>query len=336
MCIIAIARKGVAMPDLETIRNMWYRNPDGAGFMWADGKSVHIEKGFMELEDLEKRLEAFQKEVDTKANAVILHFRIGTAGGNVAANTHPFPITDDIPMLQKLRVKTPLAVAHNGVISITPRQKDISDTMEYIASQLAPLYRGVKDFYRNKNLMTMVGNAINGSRMAFMNVKGEIFTVGNFVTDEKTGMLYSNTSYEGGYKPYNAVHCGYYDYGWSDDDIYEFWSKKYPKGETLPAKGKSPFDDNYTYCTDLLMPLEDWDYIVSDAHMFGGDEENFWVSSAGELFWYDDYAMVCYPVGGNYTIYSDNGLPLKWDAKKAVSMPIDFEAEFEITDLIGE
>lgn len=338
MCIIAVSRKGVAMPSLDTIRNMWYRNPDGAGFMWADGKSVHIEKGFMKLADLEKRLEKFQADVDTKAHAVILHFRIGTAGGNIPANTHPFPISDDIPMLQKLKVKTSLAVAHNGVIDVTPRQKDISDTMEYIASQLAPLYRGVKDFYRNKNLMTMVGNAINGSRMAFMTPSGEIYTVGNFTTDEKTGLLYSNTSYEGGYRPYNNIHCGYYDYGygWDDDELYEFWKNKYDKGETLPVKGDNPFEGKYTYYTDLLQPLEDSDYIVSESHMFGGDEESFWISSTGELFWYDDYNMVCYPISGNYTVYNMNGLPFKWDSKKAESMPIEWDADWEIEDLIGE
>ena len=67
--------------------------------------------------------------------------------------------------------------------------------MEYIASQLAPLHRGVPDFYKNQDLMIMVSNAIDGSRMAFMNEAGEVYTIGNFIED-CNGIKYSNHSFE--------------------------------------------------------------------------------------------------------------------------------------------
>ena len=165
MCIIAAKPAGTKMPATTTIENMWYRNHDGAGFMYAHGGTVHIEKGFMKLDDFKKALERVQEKVNLNATSVVMHFRIATHGGVMPANTHPFPVTSSISMLQKLKCTTSLGVAHNGIISSVNPRKGISDTMEYIASQLAPLYKGVPTFYENPNLMEMVSNAIAGAGM---------------------------------------------------------------------------------------------------------------------------------------------------------------------------
>ena len=47
MCIIVAVPANTPMPTADTIRECFISNPDGAGFMYADGKSVHIRKGFM-------------------------------------------------------------------------------------------------------------------------------------------------------------------------------------------------------------------------------------------------------------------------------------------------
>ena len=196
MCIIAAKPAGKAMPAASTIEQMWCRNHDGAGFMYAYGGKVHIEKGFMKLGDLTNALKRVRSTVDLDSCAVVMHFRIATHGGVIPANTHPFPVTSSIGLLQKLTCSTSLGVAHNGIISsVTPR-KGISDTMEYIASQLGPLYKGVPNFYENPHLMEMVSNAVD-SRLAFLTGEGKLYTVGNFVEDE--GIMYSNSSY----KPYD-------------------------------------------------------------------------------------------------------------------------------------
>ena len=57
MCIIAAKAKGVAMPDDQTIENMWYGNSDGAGFMYAENGKVYIRKGFMEYSQFRKALD---------------------------------------------------------------------------------------------------------------------------------------------------------------------------------------------------------------------------------------------------------------------------------------
>ena len=182
MCVIAVKPANVAMIDNKTIENMWYNNDDGAGFMYPT--HVKIKKGYMTLR-LKKALKALEKEIDTVKTPIVLHFRIGTSGGNIAANTHPFPVSENLAALQKTHLTAPLAVAHNGVIDIKPRKKDISDTMEYIISQLAPLYQLKEDFYRQEAGKKLIYNAIQ-SKDGLYGRAGRNRLAGNF---EKTASI---------------------------------------------------------------------------------------------------------------------------------------------------
>ena len=291
MCVIAVKPANAAMIDNKTIENMWYNNDDGAGFMYPGPGGVKIRKGFMTLKALKKALKELNKEIDTTATPIILHFRIGTSGGNIAANTHPFPVSENLAALQKTQLTTPLAVAHNGVIDIRPRKKDISDTMEYIISQLAPLYQLKKDFYRLEAGKQLVYNAIQ-SKMAFMDAAGRISLVGKF---EKDGEYYfSNFSYKSFYKSYN-----YWD-KW-DDYTFKNWNKK-------------------GYTVRLLQWLDDRDgYIVTDSGEIV-EAFDYLLSSSGELYIYDYALDAAIPVDGQ--AYTHAGTPLKWDAEKAEMMEI--------------
>lgn len=294
MCVIAVKPANAAMIDNEIIENMWYNNDDGAGFMYPAHGGVKIRKGFMTLNALKKALKTLEKEIDTTATPIVLHFRIGTSGGNIAANTHPFPVSENLAALQKTQLITPLAVAHNGVIDIRPRKKDISDTMEYILSQLAPLYQLKKDFYRNEAGKKLIYNAIQ-SKMAFMDAAGRISLVGKF---EKDGEYYfSNFSYKSFYKSYN-----YWD-KW-DDYTFKNWNKK-------------------GYSTRMLQWLDDRDgYVVTDSGEIV-EAFDYLLSSTGELYIYDYNLDAAIPIDG--TAYTHAGTPLKWNADKAEMMEV-FEA----------
>lgn len=291
MCIIAVKPANVAMIDDKTIENMWYNNDDGAGFMYPAHGGVKIRKGFMTLKALKKALKELSKEIDTTATPIILHFRIGTSGGNTAANTHPFPVSESLAALQKTHLTTPLAVAHNGIIDIRPRKKDISDTMEYILSQLAPLYQLKKDFYRREAGKQLIYNAIQ-SKMAFMDAAGRISLIGKF---EKDGEYYfSNSSYKAYYRSYS-----YWD-KW-DDYNYSKWTKK-------------------GYKTRMLQWLDDRDgYIVTDTGEIV-EAFDYLISSTDELYVYDYGLDAAVPVGGR--AYTHAGTPLKWDAERAEMMEV--------------
>lgn len=297
MCIICVKPSKIALPDHEILKNMWDSNPDGAGMMYVKKNRVIIEKGFMSFKTLEARLKSLEHEIDIVKTPMILHFRIGTHGGNTPENTHPFPITDSIPALKKLRIETPIGIAHNGIIHITPRDSKISDTMEYIASQLAPLHRGVPDFYRNKHLMQMVQNAID-SKMAFLTKDGEIYTIGEFLKDG--GIMYSNSSYKTSRKPYRSIYAGnFYPYS----DGYDFAYDDY---------------DDFTETVEDLMPLdEDGMYVVDSmtGDFVSCEDDLFAINIDGDVFHYD-YEFDAYTPLWNYSAWTSNGAPVRFVREK--------------------
>ena len=294
MCVIAVKPANVTMIDDKIIENMWHNNDDGAGLMYPAHGGVKIKKGYMTLKSLKKALKALNKEIDTTATPIVLHFRIGTSGGNIAANTHPFPVSENLAALQKTQLTTPLAVAHNGVIDIRPRKKDISDTMEYILSQLAPLYQLKKDFYRHEAGKKIVYNAIQ-SKMAFMDAAGRISLIGKF---EKDGEYYfSNSSYKTYYRSYSH---------WNKWDDYTFknWNKK-------------------GYSIRLLQWLDDRDgYIITGAGEIV-EAFDYLIDSSGKLYIYDVEYDAAIPTDGE--AYTHAGTPLRFDYEKAEIMEI-FEA----------
>lgn len=196
MCIIAAKPAGVAMPAAETIENMWYNNPDGAGLMWADGQRVHIDKGFMSLDALQAHLVELAHKRDLTATPTVLHFRIATHGGVRAENTHPFPLSESVGALKKLSCTAPVGVAHNGIISSVTPEQGISDTMQYIADVLAPLAKALPTWYRDKHALRLVRNTA-ASRLCILPADGHIVTIGDGWATSN-GVLYSN----GSYKPY--------------------------------------------------------------------------------------------------------------------------------------
>lgn len=246
MCIIAAKPAGAKMPEQKYINNMFANNKDGAGFMYAHDGKVYIEKGFMNQEAFEERLEELSKVYDMDKLPMVMHFRITTHGGTKPENCHPFPVSDSIGHLKKLRTRTDLGVAHNGIITIDCRNKDISDTMEYVASQMAPLKRTVPKFYKNKDLLEMISNAI-GSKMVILNGKGEMVFIGNF--EETDGVKYSNGTYKYG----SSLRDFYYSYDFFEDDFDDcgtyiqrklMWLDE-SKGEYVKTKSGEMLQDNF-------------------------------------------------------------------------------------------
>lgn len=214
MCIIACKKIGVKPPTDETIKIMFEENPDGAGFMYNINNTVKIEKGFMTLKGLMSRLDSLSKEIDIESTAIVYHFRIGTHGKTIPENTHPFPLTDNIKLMQKLTCTTKLGIAHNGIFSITPREH-ISDTMEYIASVMYPLSKELRYFYKSKPVGKLFSAASNNSRLAFLSPNGVISYIGNF--ENNKDIFYSNS----GYEKYGRYLTSYYKRGWYDDNYYD-------------------------------------------------------------------------------------------------------------------
>lgn len=220
MCIIVAKPAGIAMPNEEIIENCFYGNPDGAGYMVADGKSVTIRKGFMTLSDFNQSMAS---EGDLTDYSVVMHFRIKTHGKVQPSCCHPFPVTSDHEKLSATYVTDRIGVAHNGIINIMASKTnvDTSDTMAYIANVVAPVRRLTEDFMHNDNALEVFESTV-GSKLCFLDNSGDIVTIGDFINDG--GVLYSNTSYTRSVTNWHSYsdiwRTGYDNYLWDelDDD----------------------------------------------------------------------------------------------------------------------
>jgi hypothetical protein len=306
------------MPTEAELYNMWTRNSNGAGVMYAVDGIVHIEKGFMTWKDFSDRLTELAESYDLKELPVVLHFRITTHGGTKPENCHPFPITDSIGMLKKLKLTTKVGVAHNGIIPVTPRN-GISDTMEYIAGQLAPLSRVVPEFYKSKDLMQMILHA-TGSKLAFLDGDGTIYTVGEFV--EHNGVYYSNTSYQS----MNYLRdFSYYSSGWSK------WDSDYGYSGCLADRYEDDDDDD-DGSNRIYKPVPkkeaklDWyyqnmmwldegkgeyvhNYEDGESIYFG----EFAIDDENNVYEYDEDVDLMRPLPMSYVAYNQDGMILRYD-----------------------
>lgn len=190
MCVAIFKPSGVKTPPLEILKQCWDANPDGAGFAIRtseDSKfALHIRKGFMTWHEFET---AFKKNrLSEYTGEILLHFRIATHGGIRPGNTHPFPITEDVKLLQHTNIVTNFAMVHNGILPIEPEFKDISDTME--------LSRRISSggFHRDIPALFRLLQGFTGENKIAVMTKEKVYLSGEW--ENIDGVYYSNTHWQ--------------------------------------------------------------------------------------------------------------------------------------------
>lgn len=184
MCVILVKERGIELPTKDVLKSCWKRNPDGAGFMFNDCDKVVIMKGFMTFEEFYLRLQTANEFYHLKEKGLVIHFRIATSGLKDKGNCHPYPISNDNLDLRKSFITTELGIAHNGIIrSYNGKDKILNDTQLFIKNDLFELNSLDKKFYKNVIFQSMIERLIDGSRLVFLNEKGEIIKLGNWFRD---------------------------------------------------------------------------------------------------------------------------------------------------------
>lgn len=184
MCVILVKERGIELPTKDVLESCWKRNPDGAGFMFNDCNKVVIMKGFMTFEEFYLRLQTANEFYHLKEKGLVIHFRIATSGLKDKGNCHPYPITNDNLDLRKSFIVTDLGIAHNGIIrNYNGTDKVLNDTQLFIKNDLFELNSLDKKFYKNTIFQSMIERLIDGSRLVFLNKKGEIIKLGNWFQD---------------------------------------------------------------------------------------------------------------------------------------------------------
>lgn len=214
MCIAITKPIGVDLPSDEILKTCFYNNNDGGGFAFNDNGEVVIKKGYMKLEDFLSAIHSADKKYNLKDRGMLIHTRITTHGGTNASMTHPFPICADEGALKKTYYRSPFAVIHNGVISLTStealRRDGMSDTAVFVEKYLSKIAQN-DDWFHNKANIELIQDLID-SKMAILNGNGEIIGTDGFTEDN--GIFYSNSSYKDNWRRYLKS----YDY--YDDDYY--------------------------------------------------------------------------------------------------------------------
>lgn len=79
--------------------------------------------------DLDGFLKAIGEINIDPEDAVVMHFRIATSGGVSPQKCHPFPITDDLELMEALEYTYPKVLFHNGILGAG--RGHMSDTQVY-------------------------------------------------------------------------------------------------------------------------------------------------------------------------------------------------------------
>lgn len=230
MCIIAIKNKGNKF-DEKTVKTCFLHNPDGAGFMYADGGKVHIEKGFFSADSYIERINELWEEKGLQDKNLVMHFRISTSGGISQKTCHPFPISKRLGELRKTEIDCNNGIVHNGVIFKYANEVKMSDTQRFIIEDINRLWK--------KNNITAMSKEMAGNgRFCILKADGSYELYGDFVEDEIDGekWVFSNDSYKE--RIYDKYY--YYDYP-TDEDYYDEYWEKYSRG----------WDDSTNNCNDI-------------------------------------------------------------------------------------
>ena len=190
MCIAIYKPEGKVL-SLATLKECYTSNPDGAGFMYAENKKLHIEKGFFSFQSF---YDAFKKHENKQA---VIHFRIKTHGKIDTTNCHPFAVNNAIGFV------------HNGIISGFG-DANHSDTIGFNQSILQPLVSkwGNLALFQDP-IIDLIEGRIGYSKLVFLDRHGNHKIMNEHKGEWDDGVWYSNNSY----KPYVAPIT---TYDWKD------------------------------------------------------------------------------------------------------------------------
>ena len=190
MCIAIYKPEGKILSQ-ATLTECYDSNPDGAGFMYAENKKLHIEKGFFSFQSF---YDAFKKHENKQT---VLHFRIKTHGKIDTTNCHPFAVNNAIGFV------------HNGIISGFG-DANHSDTIGFNQSILQPLVSkwGNLALFQDP-IIDLIEGRIGYSKLVFLDRHGNHKIMNEHKGEWDDGIWYSNNSY----KPYDAPIT---TYDWKD------------------------------------------------------------------------------------------------------------------------
>lgn len=191
MCVIILKRRGIEKPSKDILKKCWDRNPHGGGILIhrPKMKNVEIHKGYMSFNDYCSRIDSLNIGID---DDVVYHLRITTSGGTCPENCHPFPVSGNIVKLKKRFIRTKRAFVHNGVFGPGDEKLKLSDTQLFVKNELNR--KEIQDHFDDEGVRTFLKTKAALNRFVVIDAEKDIFdTYGDWYTDSKTRLVFSNT-----------------------------------------------------------------------------------------------------------------------------------------------
>jgi hypothetical protein len=173
MCLLVSQPAGADFTDAFLL-DVYAKNEDGLGIMYAEGGSLHVRKS---LPASGKDFIEFYREHGSKRNC-IWHARMKTHGDIDIENCHPYQVTADIWM------------AHNGILSTgNDADRAKSDTWHFIKNVLGPALTADPDLLLDLQWIDFMGHVI-GSSNKFGLLRADGVTC---IINRRSGVEFSNS-----------------------------------------------------------------------------------------------------------------------------------------------
>lgn len=194
MCLLMHKPANVTFTD-EQLADMYKRNKDGYGIMYAKNECLHINKGIGTVAQWIR----FFREYEHLESCI--HLRMRTHGDIDLENCHPYDVFgfDEA-------AHVPMALMHNGVLSQgNVKDQSKSDTWHYIRDVIRPLLTKDPEFAFTPLFEDLIASHIGYSnKLALMDNLGHVQIVNKEKGKEWGGVWFSNT----------------YTWSSSDNDLY--------------------------------------------------------------------------------------------------------------------
>lgn len=212
MCTLAFCHeRKMTKEEFENCDDM---NGDGIGFAFNKGGKQYYAKGFM---DFESAWEFYEKVPENKAH--IVHFRMGTAGGNVPELTHPFICTETSPLHLDGITEEPL-LFHNGMISNWKKEAKLERVLVHNYMSDTRMLAILTGKYGMENFKSLFKKSDGKFIILY---KGKAKMYGDFIYEK--GIYFSNTHYKYSMRPY-SYNKAYWERDLMDDYYVKYNSVK--------------------------------------------------------------------------------------------------------------
>jgi predicted glutamine amidotransferase len=229
MCLLVKQPASSKFSD-EFLRDVYFKNQDGLGVMYADGDKMHVFKCLPA--NAEEFVDFYRKHAEGRD--CVWHARMQTHGDIDFDNCHPYKVTEDVWL------------AHNGVLSTSnDADKSKSDTWHFIRNVIRPALIGQPELLLDKDWQEFIEKAIGSSnKFALVRADGVVVVMNEKAGVEYQGAWLSNTyawsynRFTGRAGGYTNMYSGYGGYRSRFDDEYEDYYN-YGIDKTTIAKGVS-------------------------------------------------------------------------------------------------